>query len=297
MRTTAVLAPILGMLSMAGTAHGGDVAIEAGAAKWKPVSVSAAADPQSLGNRFSRRGRSPGSEYPTGVQVSRRVYPGRKGRLVVFSVFPAALKKLRKHLELRCLVDDGILDEVSIVAVSVDRTAAAKNLDSVQLRGKGISYEEEPAAGGRVYFAALSDESNASAFSAGEVKAARFSDPALGVVSFAFSLGGRLKAPPSYDAALAAKLADEGFTLYEGPFGSYLQIPPGYTASSVAAEHAGGMGVLFHPKGTAADPSLPEAVGRKAVYFFSTSGEETFTPPAGKRSNFLALSGLFRDGP
>ena len=169
------------------------------AADWEPVSVRAGGDPAEVKTRFSRRvktvrvkGKQTERGEPSKATAAALVHKVKDDKMLVVSVYPDSLKRLRKHLEVRYFLVEGFLEEVKVAAVTLTDGSPkdGARLDSFGLQSQGIPFQEEFPASAEVRVAALDPRPGKAALNAATVRLAAFGDRDLGFVNLGYSVTG-----------------------------------------------------------------------------------------------------------
>lgn len=195
------------------------VKVHGEAADWEPVSVKLGGDPEQA-RTFFKKGPA---------KAAARLYPSGEDRLLIVSVYPAALRASRTHIELRFLIIEGFLEQVKAAAVRIvgGRYAPSDDQeDSKTLQRKGIEYAEEFPGSGDVRLAAIDPGPGAQALNAGTLKAATFGARDLRFVNLGWAVTGvnRKAGRPAAEPAAARGKP------FLGRPGYMLELPGGYKA-------------------------------------------------------------------
>lgn len=176
------------------------VKVHPDAKDWEPFSVRLGGDPFQARSFMSR-----GKEKAGKAEAFARAYPVKGDTLLVVSVFPEALKKRRAHLEARFLIQEGFLEKVELSAVV---SAQEGRDDSVELRRKGVEFQEESPGSAEVRVAALAASGARDALNAGSVRRASFAS--YGLLDFGWAargVGGEAKAAKAQTGSSVGRLS------------------------------------------------------------------------------------------
>lgn len=161
------------------------------AAVWEPVGVKAGGAVPAR-TSFSWRLRKSKKKTLVGqtskAKAFARLYKVKDDTQLVVSVFPEALAAQGTHVELRFLLVEGFLEELSVKAVTA--SSGGPEDDARALQAKGLSFQEESPASGSLSVAALDARPGKASVNAGSLKLAAFADPGLGFVSLSYSARG-----------------------------------------------------------------------------------------------------------
>lgn len=179
------------------------VKIHREAAAWTPVSVREGGDPAALKNSVKRRlqevkvkARGTVTGYKGDVSKAKavaRLHDVKGDRMLVVSVYPAALKAARQHFEVRYLIVEGFLEEVKIAAVRIGAgspPAEDEKRDSFALNREGVAFEEESPRAAKVIVAAINAKPGKNSWNAGTIRGAAFGAADLGRVDLSYSVKG-----------------------------------------------------------------------------------------------------------
>lgn len=162
------------------------------AKEWEPIGLAEGGDPYqgSTGVTLklvkSAKGGYKGERSK--AKAFARAYPIKTGEtLLVIAVFPKALEKRRKHFEVRLRVVEGNVEKAEVAMVKITDRHAYKEVDRVELRKAGASFEEENPGSGLVTIAAL-DFKPGSGLNVGRVSRAEFADPDAGFADVSWNL-------------------------------------------------------------------------------------------------------------
>jgi len=165
------------------------------AADWEPISVRLR--PASGGRTFFEdqvrkvRGRYAGQS--SAAKAAARVHSAGSDRWLVISIYPVSLRPHRMHLEARFFIQEGYLEGVRIVSVSVlggSYSASDDQEDSFTLRAKGMDFVEQSPGSAEVELAAVDPGPGPHVRNAGRVRNAAFGGKELGFVNFSWSMTG-----------------------------------------------------------------------------------------------------------
>ncbi len=170
------------------------------AADWDPVSVKVIPDVGLNENSVTRRVhkvRIKGKTVTKGETSKAfsvvRLHKYKDNKMLVISVYPAALKKLRVHLELRLLISEGYLEGAKLAAVTLKAGQQAVDYgkeDSFTLERKGLEFVEDFPAEAELRISAISARPGKSSRNAGSVRGADFGGKELGLVNFFYGVDG-----------------------------------------------------------------------------------------------------------
>ena len=172
------------------------VIVHKDAADWEPVSVVLRPGFGPGRVSFERRVRTVRGAYrgqPSAAKAAARLYPFKDDLMLVVSIYPAALRPRRMHLEARFLIQEGYLEEAKLSAVSVvggQYSPADEKEDSFTLLARGVDIIEEGPGSAHIELSVIDPGPGREAFNAGRVTHASFGDSELGFVNFAWSLKG-----------------------------------------------------------------------------------------------------------
>ncbi len=167
-------------------------------AHWTPVSLRVGGDPGAArsaatlaihGRGRRRRGKSSAAQA-----FARARARGDETRLTI-SVFPRALRRRRKHFEIRLRVVEGFVEEAKAALVTVvdRRPGVGAGLDAEGLTREGVEFEEEFPGSGEILISALDARPSSKAFNAGRLRAAVFADRDAGLCEVSWSTHGLLR--------------------------------------------------------------------------------------------------------
>lgn len=174
------------------------------ASRWTPLSVKAGEDPKRVRTTFQlkvqilmSRGKEVRRGQPTTLSAQARLHRIKDDQLLVISLHPRALRRSRKHLEVRLLLVEGYLEEAkaAVVTVTGGDIRSDDDLDFMGLRENGVSYLEEFPARGVLELSALDPYPGKLSLNAGELSA-EFGDKEIGSVDCSYSLRGVSGAKP-----------------------------------------------------------------------------------------------------
>ena len=191
------------------------------AAHWKPIGLrTAAEDPATfmqIKTAFTRKIRAStvkGKRVLKGepsrkVKATARLHKVGEDLLLVVSVYPASLRSLRKHMEVRYRLVEGFLEEVQVAAVTIRGGAPSpedESLDAVALEKRGIEFREDFPGSGQVRVTAIDAKVSKRAYNVATVRKAEFGDRELGTVDLTYFAKGLAAG----DASLAPKKPKKG---------------------------------------------------------------------------------------
>ncbi len=164
------------------------------AKEWEPLSLRAAGDPGQAETKAVLRVEKVRGKYKGVPSKARAVAHLRKRKddlWLIYSVFPKALEKRRSHFEVRLRLVEGFVEnvEASLVTV-VDRQYTGAGMDSVELRARGVEFEEDSPASGSVLISALDPRPSKTAFNAGELKLGAFEAQEVGAADVSWAVTG-----------------------------------------------------------------------------------------------------------
>lgn len=168
--------------------------LHAEAKDWEPLSLRAGGDPETARTgvvlRLSKvRGKYKGT--PSKAKAFARLHGPKDGRWLVVSVFPKALEKRRAHFEVRLRIVEGYVEDARASLVSVvDRQYTGAGMDSDELRARGVAFEEDSPASGRLLVSALDPRPSRRALNAGTLTQAAFASQEARLCDVSWSVTG-----------------------------------------------------------------------------------------------------------
>lgn len=161
---------------------------------WEPLSLRAAGDPYAAVNAvILRQVRSRKGWEGETSQAESRAYLVKDGedRWLVVAVFPRALARRRAHFEVRLRLVEGFVEDARATLVKItDHRTGGATLTSEQLRARGVAFEEDSPASGRLEISALDPRPSKRAFNAGKLRAAAFADAGVRLANVSWSVKG-----------------------------------------------------------------------------------------------------------
>jgi hypothetical protein len=175
-----------------------NVHIHKEAADWDPVSVKVIPDVGVNENAMTRRvhkvhikGKSVAKGESSQAKTVARLHKYKDNKMLVLSVYPTSLKKLRMHLELRLLISEGYLEGAKLAAVTLKAGQQAVEYgkeDTFTLDRKGLEYVEDFPAEATLNISAISARAGKGSRNAGSVRAADFGGKELGLVNLFYGV-------------------------------------------------------------------------------------------------------------
>jgi hypothetical protein len=168
--------------------------IHAEAKDWEPLSLKASGDPALAETRAVLRQAKVKGKYK-GTASKAKAFARLRGRKdareLVISIFPKDLEKRRRHFEVRLRLIEGFVENVEASLVSVvDRRYTGAGMDSLELRERGVEFQEDSPSSGQILISALDPRPSKTAVNSGTLKLASFADDGVGLADVSWSVVG-----------------------------------------------------------------------------------------------------------